>query len=66
MILPLTNEIISILPKKFNNNINNRQLIITFNEKKLQKRKTKLNTIETPSSEELKVNTVVWLKRHKP
>ena len=66
VILILTNELISILPNQYNRTINNGYLQIPFNEEKLQKIKTKPNALETPSAEELKVTTVVWLKRHKP
>ena len=66
VLLPLTDDLISLLPEQYNRTINNGHLRITFNEEKLQKRKIKSNALETPSSEELKVATVVWLKRHNP
>ena len=66
VLLLLTNEQISILPKNYNCTINNGHLQIPFNEEKLQKRKTKSIAFENPSAEELKVATVVWMKHHKP
>ena len=66
MLLLLTNYLISLLPEQYNRTINNRHLRITFNKENLQKIKTISNALETPSSEELKFTTVVWLKRHKP
>ena len=66
VLLLLTNEKISLLPKKYNCTINNGHLQIPFNEEKLQKRKTKSIAFENPSAEELKVATVVWMKHHKP
>ena len=66
VLLLLTYYQISLLPKQYNCTINNGHLWIPFNKEKLQKRKTKSNTLKNPSSKELKVATVVWLKRHKP
>ena len=66
MLLILADEEISILPKQYSCTINNRHLIIPFNEEKLQKRKTKSNALETPSAKEFKVATVVWMKRPEP
>ena len=66
VILLLTNELISILPEKYNHNINNGHLQITFNKENLQKRKIKSNALENPSAEEIKVATVVLLKLHNP
>ena len=66
VLLPLTDEQISLLPYQYNHTINNGHLRIPFNEEKLQKRKTKSNALETPPAKELKVATVVWVKRQKP
>ena len=66
MLLPLSDEQISLLPDQYNRTINNSHIRIPFNEEKLQKRKIKSNALENPSAEELKVATVVWLNRHKP
>ena len=64
VLLPLTNEQITLLPDQYNLTINNGHLQITFNGEKLQKRITKSSTLETSSAEELKVPTVVLLKHH--
>ena len=66
VILPITNDQISLLPKQYNCTINNGHLRITFNKEKLQKRKTKSNALENPSAKELKVATTVWPKLQKP
>ena len=66
ILLPLTDEQIGLLLEQCNHIINNGHHQIPFNEEKRQKRKTKSNSIKTPSAEELKVATAIWLKCHKP
>ena len=65
VLLPLTDERISILTQKYNRTINNGHLRIPFNGGKVQKIKTKSNALKNPSAEEIKVATIVWRKRHK-
>ena len=50
VLIPMTDEQISLLPEQYNTTINNGHLQISFEEEELQRRKAKSNALKTPSS----------------